>query len=51
MTFEEAVRIVEATQSAEGWETLTEDDVKKISQANALLAAEYVRVRTRIMPV
>lgn len=50
LDFADAVRIVEKAMKPNGLNVLSVADAMCLHEAQALLAAEYVRVRTRIMP-
>ena len=51
LSFVDAVRIVEAITNEEGpLITLNLDDLLKIGKAQSILAAEYIRIKDRIMP-
>lgn len=50
MEFADAVRIVEAIQTPLGARTLSYVDFLNISKAQAIVAAEYVKIKHLIMP-
>lgn len=50
MDFADAVRIVEMSLTTEGRIKMTSEDFLRVGEAQAILAAEYVKVKERIMP-